>query len=172
MLDPPAAGGPAPPATTAWRHMVPANGTNGTVVGQAGEQPGSRAGPEAPSQGVGPEEGPAGGSKAGGKAGGKAAAYERALHKKLSMTTELRHRFRQAGLSKEREAELNNTIQSYFKGAVSFDAKSWSLLRSVVKGVMGVAAVGLMGILQPLLSRTLGLDLQRWALTGHQALAL
>ncbi|KAJ9517478.1 hypothetical protein QJQ45_024956 [Haematococcus lacustris] len=137
MLDPLAAGGPAPPATTAWRHMVPANGTNGTVVGQAGEQQGSRAGSEAPSQGVGPEEGPTGGSKAGGKAGGKTAgpaslfplppAYERALHKKLSMTTELRHRFRQAGLSKEREAELNNTIQSYFKEWLS----SNSLLRQI-----------------------------------------
>ncbi|GFH22557.1 C-CAP/cofactor C-like domain-containing protein, partial [Haematococcus lacustris] len=87
--------------------------------------------PAAPSQGVGPEEGPAGGSKAAGKAGGKAAgpaslfplppAYERALHKKLSMTTELRHRFRQAGLSKEREAELNNTIQSYFKKCPSYE---------------------------------------------------
>jgi hypothetical protein len=41
--------------------------------------------------------------------------YERALHKKLTMTAELRQRFRAAGLTKEREAELNNAIQAYFK---------------------------------------------------------
>lgn len=37
------------------------------------------------------------------------------LLRKLAMTGELRARFRQVGLSKDRERELNDTIQSHFK---------------------------------------------------------
>jgi hypothetical protein len=41
--------------------------------------------------------------------------YERALVRKLSVTSELRQRFRQLGLGKEKERELNDTIQAHFK---------------------------------------------------------
>jgi len=41
--------------------------------------------------------------------------YERALHKKLGMTSELRHKFKQANLGKDKERELNDAIQAHFK---------------------------------------------------------
>lgn len=37
--------------------------------------------------------------------------YERALHRKLSMTNEMRAKFKAAGLSKDKERDLNDAIQ-------------------------------------------------------------
>lgn len=41
--------------------------------------------------------------------------YERALQRKLNMTHEMRAKFKQAGLTKDKERELNDAIQGYFK---------------------------------------------------------
>jgi len=84
------AGGPAAPHATAWRQMAPALSGKG---GKAGDAAGAGALYLYP---LPPE-------------------YERALHKKLAMTSELRHKFRQASLPKERERELNDAIQGHFK---------------------------------------------------------
>ncbi|KAG2495859.1 hypothetical protein HYH03_006097 [Edaphochlamys debaryana] len=41
--------------------------------------------------------------------------YERALQRRLNLTHDMRSRFKQAGLTKDKERELNDAIQGYFK---------------------------------------------------------
>ncbi|GIL89591.1 hypothetical protein Vretimale_1845 [Volvox reticuliferus] len=41
--------------------------------------------------------------------------YERALQRRLNLTHDMRSKFKQAGLSKEKERDLNDAIQGYFK---------------------------------------------------------
>ncbi|GLC35188.1 hypothetical protein PLESTB_000564000 [Pleodorina starrii] len=41
--------------------------------------------------------------------------YERALQRRLSLTHDMRNKFKQAGLTKDKERELNDAIQGYFK---------------------------------------------------------
>ncbi|EFJ44041.1 hypothetical protein VOLCADRAFT_121354 [Volvox carteri f. nagariensis] len=43
------------------------------------------------------------------------AEYERALQRRLNLTHDMRSKFKQAGLTKDKERELNDAIQSYFK---------------------------------------------------------
>ncbi|MEW5320106.1 MAG: hypothetical protein WDW38_011205 [Sanguina aurantia] len=87
------AGGPAPAHTTRWRQLQPAASVSAfSSSSSACVHPYVYALP--------PD-------------------YERAVQRKLSMTGELRSKFKQAGLTKEKERELNDVIQAYFKDWLS-----------------------------------------------------
>ncbi|KAF5834480.1 hypothetical protein DUNSADRAFT_8836 [Dunaliella salina] len=101
------AGGSAPAHSTAWRHLAPAIARTSAAAAASGSTQVAAGGAlylfPLPTE------------------------YERVLLRKLSMTGELRHRFRQVGLSKEKERELNDTIQSHFKEWLS----SSNMLRQI-----------------------------------------